>query len=190
MTLPKIIHQFWTGNPMSQRDEHFRADLQDKNPDWEYKFYTGTEDLKWLNMLYIDAHHYSSRPHVFRSNLVRYENLYIYGGVAIDVDKAPIRSLNILPDVDVLVATNGNNPDPGVLGAIPRHPFIASLIELASQQLRNPYTATQGCEHLDTILAKYPDIPVQPHTLFYPRTTSELKSSAILYDPYYLKDDS
>ena len=99
MSIPKIIHQIWLGpkkRPQWCLDSWSQEYIQN-NPDWEYKLWTDVEvkELKLLN-----RELYDKEPTMRgKSDILRYELLYKYGGIYIDADSLsinPKKSLNKL----------------------------------------------------------------------------------------------
>lgn len=81
--IPPIIHQIWLGSPMPEKYKTLTHAWQ-AFKGWEYKLWTD-EEVKTLSLynekLYKAAHNYGER-----SDLLRYEILYRFGGVYVDAD--------------------------------------------------------------------------------------------------------
>lgn len=98
--IPKIIHQIWIG-PEKKPDmwmKTFEQDYINQNKDWKYMFWNeaAIDKLKMINRdLYENEKSYQCK-----SDIVRYEILYQYGGVYIDADCVWVnnKSLNSLLD--------------------------------------------------------------------------------------------
>ena len=84
-----------------------------------------------------------------KSDIWRYEILYRYGGVYLDIDYECLKSLDPLHHTSEFYATCpcgdgmiGN----GVIGSVPRHPIILECIRkisrLRAQSLTNPWNTT------------------------------------------------
>ena len=103
----KIVHQIWLGNaPMPENYKIFRQQWQEVNPDWEFKLWTEKEIEAevWDNQgIYDDIAipPEGKRSHEIavatqRSDIIRYEILYRYGGMYLDCDIEPIKTLSYM----------------------------------------------------------------------------------------------
>jgi FkbM family methyltransferase len=85
-SIPKTIHQVWIGPkppPTAMMDTWKRM-----HPDWQYKLWTDARG--WMNQDKID-----SMPELNgKADLIRYEILARYGGVALDADSICVRKLD------------------------------------------------------------------------------------------------
>lgn len=101
----RIIHQMWfdlndynnTGPPSKYND--YIQKWKELNTEMEYKFWNGQKILdlwnhpglsKWKNFFN------SLNRHIEKCDFSRYAILYIYGGVYIDLDFIPLKSINSL----------------------------------------------------------------------------------------------
>lgn len=93
--IPKKIHQIWLGNGEPPAIFKFcQNTIKKYHPNWEYILWRD-EDVARLNLknkkFYDKAQNYGER-----SDIARYEILYRFGGVYLDVDFECVRSLDIL----------------------------------------------------------------------------------------------
>lgn len=152
--IPHLIHQWWAGPPLPAVYAARSLELEQANPGWTVHRW-GPESIGPLiaQWHYDEAARYvaAHRVEVYRSNLVRYELLALFGGVYVDYDLAPVAPFTGLPP-DVLVTTNGINADPALLGCTPGHPLAAALT--AELQRAGPLTirTCPGCEQLNEVL--------------------------------------
>ena len=196
--IPKILHQIWLGSPLPDKYKKWQHILQVMHPDWEYKLWTDKdiEQLKLVNT----AHYKASRNYGERSDIARYEILYKYGGVYIDIDIEFVRPLTYLHErYDFYAAFEplwshtytclsiGN----ALIASVPGHPVLAECIQQITQsvlpvktlneQLRivaqtGPILFTRACyKHRATI--KKSGI-ILPSELFYP-----LDSKKVTFEP-------
>lgn len=80
--IPRIVHQIWLGGPVPNEFRHWMDTW--RNQGWEYKLWTDAEiaKLKMRNKaLYDLAENYGEK-----SDIVRLEILYQYGGLYVDTD--------------------------------------------------------------------------------------------------------
>ncbi|OAA76195.1 Glycosyltransferase, DXD sugar-binding motif protein [Akanthomyces lecanii RCEF 1005] len=137
--VPRIIHQVlhnWRqhGNEseLLPEWETQRQSCRDKNPDWEYKFWTEDvsrdfirNEFPWFIKTYE-----SFRYPIQREQTVRYFILRHYGGIYIDLDFGCVNSLESLRPYPVFISDHrrGTLADK-VLGAAPNHPFWVHVTE-------------------------------------------------------------
>jgi mannosyltransferase OCH1-like enzyme len=110
-----------------------------------------------------------------RADVARYEILYEYGGVYLDVDFEPFKPLDaLLEDVECFCAWEiqdqfANN---ALMGCVPGHPLMRDLIGDLHQSVEDhpnfgPWMVS-GPRHLTRVLAKHPEVTVFPQAWFYP----------------------
>ena len=94
LKIPKIIHQIWLGSPFPQEYKKYQESWQKHHPDWEYKLWTDAEvaDLDLINRDLYDA----SLNYGEKSDILRYELLYRYGGMYADTDFESLKPLDTL----------------------------------------------------------------------------------------------
>ncbi|HLJ31814.1 MAG TPA: glycosyltransferase [Candidatus Babeliales bacterium] len=135
LKIPKIIHQIWLG---SKLPEEFIA-LQQSwiehhiGRDWMYKLWTD-EDVANLQ-LYNQAFYDATDNFGVKSDILRWELLYNFGGVYIDMDFECLRALDqfhytydfytALQPLDTLFVQLGA----ALVGAVPGHPILKHCIE-------------------------------------------------------------
>jgi len=92
--IPKKIHQIWIGpKKIPKKYIDWSNTWTRNNPDWDYKLWTN-KDIKSFNLQNRSIFELSENIG-FKSDLVRYEILYKYGGIYIDTD---FECLNKIPD--------------------------------------------------------------------------------------------
>jgi len=102
------------------------------------------------------------------AGLIRLEALYRWGGIYVDSDCEPYRSLEPLLGAHAFAAWEDRNVVPdAVLGAEPEHPAILACIKLALRML--PQGAWHSGPGVTTrLLPKRPDVLLLPPGSFYP----------------------
>ncbi len=82
--IPKIIHQIWLGSPLPKGLESYTRTWQALHPGWQYILWT-EENVRHLNLqnqaLFDQATNYA-----VKSDILRYELLYKFGGLYVDTD--------------------------------------------------------------------------------------------------------
>ena len=97
--MSKIIHQIWLGSksPPKWCIDSWKNDYINNNPGWKYILWT---DKEVKNLKLVNRKAYISEPTMRgKSDILRYELLYQYGGIFIDADSLsidPKKSLNNL----------------------------------------------------------------------------------------------
>ncbi len=94
--IPKIIHFIWLGSALPDKYLPFIASWAKHHPEWEIKIWDDAA-VSGLNLknkhLYDLASNYG-----YKSDLARYEILYEFGGVYVDIDFECLQSFNFLQD--------------------------------------------------------------------------------------------
>lgn len=132
--IPKIIHQIWIGDqPIPEHLKQYMATWQKLHPDWTYILWDN-EKVAHLFMhnrdLFEEAWNWSHK-----SDILRYELLYHFGGWYADVDfecLKPLDELCYLYDfctgiqpLDTAYVQLGA----ALTGSVPMHPLVEHLIE-------------------------------------------------------------
>jgi len=111
--MSKIIHQIWLGEkkPPKWCMDSWEKDYIKNNPDWKYYLWTDKE-VKNLNL--INRKEYDSESTMRgKSDILRYELLYQYGGIYIDADSLcinPRKSLSkLINDKDFFACREPKN---------------------------------------------------------------------------------
>jgi len=82
--IPKIIHHIWLGSPFPEKYEQLRETWKQHHPDWEFILWTD-EDVAALGLE--NQTQYDETPNYgVKSDIVRYEILYRFGGLYVDTD--------------------------------------------------------------------------------------------------------
>lgn len=135
LKIPKIIHQIWLGSPVP---ESFIALQQSwiehhMGRDWLYKLWTD-EDVA-QTQLYNQEFYDATDNYGVKSDILRWEILYFYGGVYIDMDYECLRALDdfhytydfytALQPLDTWFVQLGA----ALFGSRPGHPILRHCIE-------------------------------------------------------------
>jgi len=154
--IPKIIHQIWIGDCVPKELELFRKSWIVKHPHWQYYLWT-QENISQLHLHNKALIEQAKNPAEY-ADLLRYEILYQYGGVYVDMDFECLQPLDILHHAfDLYVGiqpldTGLVQLGIGIVGAIPKHPIIKRCIETIqdnynNKNLTNTLTAKTGPIH-------------------------------------------
>lgn len=139
--IPKIIHQIWLGGPVPEAYTQWIESWRKLHPDWQYKLWTD-ETVKSLTLhnqdYYDNAYYYGEK-----SNILRYELLYQFGGVYVDIDFECLQPLDDLHykydfycglaplDAKILYINNA------LIGSKPGHPILEHCIKTIEQDKKN-----------------------------------------------------
>nr|MBA2306667.1 hypothetical protein [Candidatus Dependentiae bacterium] len=131
--IPKIIHQIWLGpkTPPAIFKES-QESLKNYHPTWEYKLWTDADipSLQLENQNFYDL----SDNYGEKSDILRYEILYRFGGVYADVDLIALRPFDVLSQYDLWTGIEPLNCSPAglnnaIIASMPYHPILQSCIE-------------------------------------------------------------
>lgn len=189
LRIPKIIHQIWIGDGVPEELRAFQESWKQYHPEWEYRLWT-QDDIPGLNLYNADLIERAENP-AEKADLLRYELLYRFGGVYIDMDQECLQSfdeLHYLYDFYIGVQpldTGIVQLGIGVIGSMPHHPMLKVCIESLAgnynnEKLKNTLTAKTGPIHMTRIFmmmagaAGTRDVALPAH-YFYPMGAMEAK---------------
>lgn len=135
LKIPKIIHQIWLGSPVP---ESFKALQQSwienhMGRNWMYKLWTDEDvaEMELYNQEFYDA----TDNYGVKSDILRWEILYNFGGVYVDMDYECLRALDdfhytydfytALQPLDTFFVQLGA----ALFGTRPKHPILKHCIE-------------------------------------------------------------
>ncbi len=132
--IPKIIHQIWLGSPLPKRFKKYQKSWLIHHPGWRYKLWTDADikNFTWSNQkskkLFDDAQNYGEK-----SDILRYELLYRYGGLYIDVDfecLKPFDNLHCCYDFYTGISNTASlELNNALIGSAAGHPIMKRCIE-------------------------------------------------------------
>lgn len=111
MTIPKIFHQIWIGEkkyPKIFRD--YAQTWIDLHPDWEYKLWTNDNLPPLIHQNLFD----NAEEIVLKTNMLRIELLFKYGGVYVDADFECYKNIEPLLTENIKVFSCGE--ENGIIG--------------------------------------------------------------------------
>jgi mannosyltransferase OCH1-like enzyme len=126
--IPKTFHRVWLDEPVPDRFEAYWDRFRDLHPDWELRTWDDSGGLDWLRC---PSEFSSAKTWAGKSDVLRYELLYEFGGVYVDTDVEPLRPFDELLEDDrpFIGWEDGNLLCPTVMGAPPKHPAIWKLLQ-------------------------------------------------------------
>lgn len=192
-TIPKVVHVIWLGSPLPEKYAEWLATWQGRDG-WEYRLWTDKEaaELEMVNREIFE----SSRSYGEKSDILRYEILYQYGGLYVDTDFACFnpayfnvfhRSLDFyisfLPAEYVLFRMGTS-----IIGSAPNHPFLLQLISELNHNFKKKKGAVPMAKTgtayftnmMELYLSEYEEnrksVTLLPPSFFYPFTHNEIKT--------------
>lgn len=130
INIPKKIHQIWLGGKVPDNYIRIMNTWLEKNPDYEYKLWTD-DDIESLNLENIELYNTNKNLGV-KSDILRYEILYRYGGIYIDTDFECIKNFDDLLYLDLFSGT-GHVVAPetynGLIACKPKHGLLRKMID-------------------------------------------------------------
>jgi mannosyltransferase OCH1-like enzyme len=180
-----IIHQIWLGSPLPEKYKMWQETWQLHHPHWQYKLWTD-KDLEEFPLFNRDLYE-AEMNYGARSDIARYEILYHYGGLYVDIDGecvAPFDMLNNryrfyigIQPLDTATVQLGI----GIIGAQKYHPLLKYVIEhLRDNTHIQQIVAKTGPLYFTQVfcgLARYCDRCIAlPASYFYPRGYSQTQA--------------
>jgi mannosyltransferase OCH1-like enzyme len=157
--IPKRIHFVFIDkhkhdNPaikLSPVYEKCKNSIMSMNPGYEFKLWTGKmcRDLICKHYPWF-LHHYESFPSfIFKVDAIRLFILHLEGGIYMDLD---IECLKPIPPEflqrDVLLLTNNEYPDSGIIGSVKHHPFFSTCIQTLLFEYINEAIIANGFDNI------------------------------------------
>jgi hypothetical protein len=163
--IPRILHRVVPEQPNATADSWW-ARFEELHPDWELRTHRDPLDPKdWP--LTRDHWDKCSNGAQF-ADLIRLEALITAGGVYVDQDVEPLRSLEPLLYVTMFAAWEDEKTVPNaVMGAVPDHPALHACLELMLSRLPGD-TWQSGPGVMTSVLPGRPDVLLLPPGSFYP----------------------
>lgn len=197
--IPKIIHQIWVGGPLPDKYEKFISTWKEKHPNWQYKLWLDKDidELRLINRKIYDE----STNFAQKADIARYEILYRFGGIYVDLDFECLKPFDLLNNILDFYAgiefchkLRINN---AIIAAAKKHPIILDCIKCLEENFysvkvnndlspKNAYiehiVEQTGPAYLTKIVKKHWGDPaykivIFPNTFFFPFNSREQKNS-------------
>lgn len=141
--IPKLVHLIWVGpNPIPATYTACIESIKKYLPGWECRLWMDKDipDLKLSYQKYYDE----ETNYGGKADILRYELLYRYGGVFLDIDFELVQDLTplhesyefyccLMPSTRIAVISNG------VIGSIPGHPILKECLESLAKHRNDPF---------------------------------------------------
>jgi hypothetical protein len=172
--IPHILHQIWVGpNPLPDEYARYSQSWVDHHPTWDVRLWTEEnlpEDLvrkEALERLRVPAE---------RSDILRLELLWRFGGVYVDTDLRCLRSVEpLITDVDFFATyLKPGRVCNGVLGSVPgNHILERAVRELKPRTEYGFDKGAAGSVFVERLLRDYPEVTIYPAGYFFPNSPEE-----------------
>lgn len=184
---PLIFHRIWLDphrdDPIPDEFESYWRRFAVLHPTWELKTWS---DPRQLEFLLCPAEFNAAQTHAGRSDILRYEILYRFGGVYVDTDVEPLRPFDELLGHEPFIGWEDERLlCPTVMGSPPGHAALGTLLEALPAWFRKyrgaPPNRQTGPYFVTRYLRGRSDVRLLPPVTFYPTHWSE---KARLGGPY------
>ena len=158
--IPKIFHQIWFdfGRRKAQTEFHKNQTkrLLDLHPGWRYILWHEDEVIQLIKEhvpFFLETFLSYKRP-IKRHNSARFVVLYAMGGVYLDHDYIPVRSMDpALGLCKVILTTEENfdrlDPTNALMGGVAKHPFFSfALQKMTTSEYLNVNKGATGVQQL------------------------------------------
>lgn len=163
--IPRILHRVVPEERNAQSDAWW-ARFAELHPDWEQVTHRDPLDpADWP----LTAPHWSKAANGAQfADLIRLEALLRFGGVYVDQDVEPLRTMDALLPLSAFAAWEDERSVPNaVMGATPDHPAVKACLDLMISRLPGE-TWQAGPGVLTTVLPGRSDVLLLPPGSFYP----------------------
>jgi mannosyltransferase OCH1-like enzyme len=174
LLVPRVFHRIWLGpDPLPDDFARYGETWKRCHPEWEHRLWT-EENLPG-DLRRPEAAERLRHP-TERSDILRLELLWRYGGVYVDTDFECSRSIEpLLGGLDFFCAylkpAQVNN---AIMGAVAGHPILdRALAELRPREVYGYDKASAGPVFVNELVAQYPEVAVFEPELFYPNTPAQ-----------------
>jgi mannosyltransferase OCH1-like enzyme len=176
--IPRVIHRLWIGGPEPEWMDGFAETWE--QPGWTPKQWGEAEVEELLPLhnqdLYDRAEEIAGDHAIqFRSDILRYEVLFRFGGVWVDADFECLRPIDpLIEDCTAFVArVTGNWLNNAIMGAVPAHPFlfdlVVSLAENVERKLGSRPNKLSGPQFLTPVFCRHREsVRILAAQHFYP----------------------
>jgi inositol phosphorylceramide mannosyltransferase catalytic subunit len=149
--IPKIIHHIWLGGELPEKYKNYIKSWKKYNPAWIHRLWTD-KDIPDLKLKNIDKFN-QTKNFGQKSDILRYEILYKYGGIYVDTDfecLKPFDDLMSLKFFTGIAYPSDVEMYFGLVASIPEHPIMKYCIEnmgIINDRDANQVLTTTGNYH-------------------------------------------
>lgn len=190
MSIPKIIHQIWVGdNPLPAKSETYIKKIKELHPEYEYKLWKNDDITpeNFINYKYIVA----SNKNAQKADIMRYEILYNYGGIYLDIDMEVYKSLTPLLTHSLIVCNEDDNVDIYITNAFiaceKRNPQLLNCVSLIKlTDWTQPINKATGPSYFKQCIKLNSDVRLLPTCYCYPIHWSNKKADPKINDDTFM----
>jgi inositol phosphorylceramide mannosyltransferase catalytic subunit len=169
VAIPRIFHQLWVGpNPFPEEFARYQQTWVDHHPGWTLRFWT--EDNLPEGCRRPEVYEKLRAPWV-RTDILRLEVVWRFGGIHVDTDFECLRSIEPLLDgVDFFTAyMEPTRTNFAIMGAVPGHPIVdRALVEVTPDDtFVSWHKNTTGPLFFDRIVKEFPEATIFPKDFFF-----------------------
>jgi inositol phosphorylceramide mannosyltransferase catalytic subunit len=187
--VPRIFHQIWLGrHPLPDDNAAYVETWKRHHPTWEHRFWT--EDNLPTDLRRPEVRERTRHP-VERADILRYELLWRYGGVYVDVDFECRRSIEpeigdaefftayLKPKNIVKAHKRVNN---AFIGSVPGHPLLdRALDELRPLEWYGFEKGASGSDFFNALVKEYRKVRILPAELIYPNSPAQEEAAVCIH---------
>jgi mannosyltransferase OCH1-like enzyme len=180
--IPHTLHQVWVGpEPLPDEFKRYRRSWERRHPGWEVRLWT--EENLPPDFRRPEAYERLRVP-AERSDIIRLEVLYRFGGVYVDTDFECRRSIEpLIEGVEFFTAfLKPGRVNNAVIGATPGHRILdRALTELRPREFHGYDKHAAGPLFFDRLIKDYPEITIFSPELFYPSTPQQREDAYAIH---------
>jgi mannosyltransferase OCH1-like enzyme len=184
--IPRIFHQIWVGpEPFPEEYARHQETWLHHHPDWELRFWT-EKNLPAPGDLRRREGSELLRSPWERSDVLRLELIWRFGGVYVDTDFECLRSIEpLIEDTDFFIGlVNSRRVNNALFGAVAGHAVLDHALEkIRPREFPGYDKAATGARFLDRLLDKQPGVTFFDRELFYPQTPDEIEKAYAVHGP-------
>lgn len=168
--IPRLFHRVYLDEEVPEKFEGFWRRFQLLHPTWEFRTWNDSKALDWLHCR---KEFRMARTWAGKSDILRYELLYRYGGVYVDTDVEPLKAFDGLLHSGAFAGWESDTLIcPTVMGAEAGHPALAVLLNrlpgwFAARPMAPPNYQT-GPNFLTKQWRRRKDVRLLDRNIFYP----------------------
>lgn len=185
--IPRTFHFVWLGGEPPAEYTAYMFKWLELHPEWRIMLWEDEDGFQLINQALWDQAEDIAGPHYlqFRSDVLRYEALLKFGGVYVDFDMEPQRSIEPLITVPAFCGweIEGKWANNALMGARAGHPWLKDLVDMLPANVGHTRSrrnvrpnVMSGPQFLTPVLQQQPpgSVRVYPQGYFYPYLWNEL----------------
>jgi mannosyltransferase OCH1-like enzyme len=180
LPIPHVFHQIWLGRePLPAEYSRRQATWLEHHPGWEVRLWTEKNLPGPAELRRIEAAERLRTP-LERSDVLRLEVLWRFGGVYVDVDLECLRSIEpLIANAEFFLGrAKRGRVDTALLGAVAGHPVLdRALEEIEPREFPGYDRSATGSRFLDRLLADEPGVTFIDRALINPSRPKDVEKA-------------